>query len=569
MSRKAKFKEVNTHFNGTEIDFTELAKKMDVDISLYPHLRAGFQKLPKEKQKRYRELQKKQEEFLKKASKFNVGVADTSPPKEFLDLQRKANTEIYPQMEELEAEMQSLQTRPELQAELQKHEELLGKFRKVSEKEIEAKDKRVAKLQAEVKELVAPKEKVKLPRKTYEIMTRIFKPGKIPPGTQLPLVFTEKKGQEQYSFEVKGPHAKAGIYIPREIIGDKTPSLSLMLRSYYDSVDMATQQGSDTIRFTITDKLKRLGYSDKRRAKGGKIYEEQIAAEKGKAALTLHYENDARGKDHIQVIGSLSTIWIEGEGKGTIYTERPNPSFLEGLDFETGKIEGQRIDMPIALLTDRTMSTYERNIRMELLRYIGLSRLPVYGIKFLQWAGLPPSRLKKKSYREKIYLLVLRVFKDMGFEIQHRDYKGKPKDFRKWLFIIAPPRGRKGKGKGYQALDKDAKEFIKRFVEWQSRTDKRRSKGEIRRQITNVILADGLEITLDLFEAINRTSDPTPYHFWTERKRRKALKGGYDVLGMPPWEKVALEADGTDSGGYDLSSMSPSEISQLKADGLI
>ena len=279
--------EARVTYKGKRLTFNELAKEMDIDLSLCAEFRAGLKKLTKEKQRKYRELQEKREEFFREARKFNVGVADKNPPQEFLDLQEKAEREAYDPMRRLEDEMKSLQTRKELAADPQKENAFKDKWMELIKKELIEKDKRIKELEEEKKEIY------KTPKFLEEIQRSIFRPTGLRDKDFMG--FAHDGNEEVAEWDIKGGKARYPKSKQAKIDRKKTetglsviptpPKLGVSQVKNIDTLGFMLQRenwlreknGKEKLaelEFSLKDYAKMRGYDDKQIARGGEFYNE-------------------------------------------------------------------------------------------------------------------------------------------------------------------------------------------------------------------------------------------------------------------------------------------------------
>lgn len=297
---------------------------------------------------------------------------------------------------------------------------------------------------------------IPLPYKTLETITNVFSPKRIMTKKLIPISPDEEKeiqlkfnfseGEELYRYEYKAKGINYKWIIPKELLDKKgAPIPSLMQKSFFVSIGMGLEQGSRTIRFTLGEKLKYMGYNTEDTEKNPAVFNNLKTAEAGLGSMITTYDTE----DKTIILGSpYSKITIpKKKGKGAVYEAVINEEYVKGINFEYEKrkalnrpVDPPYKNIPIALITDRKINKYEKNIRMNALRFINQRLLNISGATLLSWAGLPKSFESRKAKREEIYLLTIKILSEMGFKRTGGRHKGK--DFRAWQFTFIPPKQR-------------------------------------------------------------------------------------------------------------------------------
>lgn len=366
-----------------------------------------------------------------------------------------------------------------------------------------------------------------MPNSLRRMHNDIFGDYKIQRGELTPDFF---EGEEMFKCVKNSRGASVAYYLAKDVVENKIPSLPYMALAYKVSLSMGFEQGSHKISFTLGDKAEKMGYSKDRIAGGGKIFEQIDRTERALAGTIIHHKTkDLAGKD-IEYIGALCSMKKQGSGKGATYEVTINTDFTTGMNFETGIVETPYTKDPLMLMTNRLMPRAEKNLRTAFNALIGLQKFHPYGETLLEFARMSKRDSRRKALRKKTFDLALKILKEMGFKFVSVDHKGS-KDFRKWQFHFKPPSAKKAKQSEFTFINSaEAQKLIAEFVAWQCKDAHYGKAGatltddKIRDQITNTIRGYGFEKVKGLFEAVNRTTDPSPKHFWNEIKALKRRK---------------------------------------------
>ena len=350
------------------------------------------------------------------------------------------------------------------------------------------------------------------------------------------------EGEEVFRCDREIGNEKVSYYLPKDIVDKKMPSLEGMGIAFYLTVKMGLEQGTRKVSFTLTEKAERMGYTKEQIKEGGSLYGHLDRRERAVAGMTVYKKikgNKAKGEKDIEIIGNPCTLTKKGSGKGAIYEQTISEVFTQGINFETGVIDTPHTTFPVQLMTDRTMPRCERNIRATLQMFIGLRSMhPVNGSTLLEWAKLSKRDMGRKAMREKTYEMIMKTFKDMGFQLIRTEGQDRHKDFRKWKFHFKAPEGKKAQQSEFTFMNSpEVQQWIDRVVIWQmddvhysKQKGRKLTEPEIREYYTNTVRAYGFKTVSELWERTQRTTDPSPTHFWNELKKLKEQRAVDNLL---------------------------------------
>ncbi len=384
---------------------------------------------------------------------------------------------------------------------------------------------------------ISQKHYIPLPNNFLNFILDIF------PGTTIrrnDLSLSVEDGQEIYVWKMESPKGIVTVSLPKMFVEekdskgryDKIPSLESIKTSFLTAIAMAFEQCSKTIEYTLGEKLERLGYNKSRLGRGGEIYHDTDRIERALFGLAIHYKGKGENPpEHMRHFYSALDI-IPGKGKGgkgTLY--RATLTNIDGIDFGTNKVIPPFTKIPFDLIANRTMTHYEKSLRMKLQQFTDLPEFSPYGETLLEMTDAPKSLLKRLAFRNRMYLMALRVLDEMGFKSKKTDRNKEPLDFRKWRLYFTPPQSKRIKGKEFVQIGPGAEDFINKFLEWQGRAVHYGRQGiqltpdQIRSRIINTIRAYGFEEVRGIFNAVQRTSEPSPKNFWNSIQELKRRRG--------------------------------------------
>jgi len=175
-----------------------------------------------------------------------------------------------------------------------------------------------------------------------------------------------------------GKNKEIQEYIIQKGIVDPSKKIPLkeMKEAYLTTYLLGRQNHTSIVEFTIQDKLPFLGTKDisgKKRAKRERA-EEFLA--------NTQYRLISKTRRSYQQL--YAGLQIDMRGKSKKYIATLNPTFLPGLDFETGRITGQytHIQLPLKLKYQDEQS-YDRYERRALRYFLSLGRKSGRGLKIL------------------------------------------------------------------------------------------------------------------------------------------------------------------------------------------
>lgn len=219
--------------------------------------------------------------------------------------------------------------------------------------------------------------------------------------------------QALYKWERREGRASLACYMPEETIRAK-PNWVLLGKSWLTSLAMAYEQGDSVIRFTLTDKLRRMGYTEERLKRGGKIYKEAMIAEEALVAILIRYDNHKSGAKNVKFLGHPYSYL---EKLGRRYEVGLNPKLVEDINFSTGIVEAPYVLFPLPIPDENPDRRYEQKLRCKLLALQRLSELVFTGEILLEWAGVPKKKRRYRAIQRKIYAIAKRILEsECGFK---------------------------------------------------------------------------------------------------------------------------------------------------------
>lgn len=377
---------------------------------------------------------------------------------------------------------------------------------------------------------------IAIPMSLYKFLREVFSMKKIVRSklSKKPFVLLNKdaryslESKEMFFYTRKTADGKVTLCFPEKILADGFPSITLMMRAFYASLIIANEQRCSTITFTKSQKLRKMGYSNKRIMGGGKIFKKLEVAERALECTSFFWKNDKKGEEYIEsnFRPLYSKLEIDGSGKGAVFNVTLDADHIKNIDLTTGEVTGQFVILPMEYVFDRRMRNYERNIREKALEYLDLPILNINGSKLLGWACLPKSLKLRKKERERMFSEIKRILSEMGFSLDNiRTKNGKKvdtvKDHQELKFTYCPRKTERKSDKEFSHdISPEEKEFIDDFVKWQISKKSVLSEEKIREEITNTLKVYGLDYCQEIYETSNH-----PMKFWNEIK---IAKGNYE-----------------------------------------
>nr|BDD44707.1 hypothetical protein 13 [bacterium] len=372
---------------------------------------------------------------------------------------------------------------------------------------------------------------IKIPNKTLKIITNIFKGRKIRREDFEVLVdgFV-KHSDKNYYLQRECDDAVIEYFVPQSIVDERVPSLTGMERTYYCALIMGLEQGTDVVTVKPKRVLELMGYSaEEIKARSGMLYKNLKLDFRTLAGMLINYEEKGSTGEKI-LIGSPIGYCKDSNG----ITIEINKLLAGGINFKANKVAVPYTEIPKKLLVDKDLPIQEKNLRIQMRKLINSPKmLFLQGATILKWAQVEKATLAIKKRRDKAFSMALDVIERMKFKLININKSASEKDCRKWKLTYRAPA--RGATKG-QFTDMDSPEvvaFIDMFVAWQGR-DAHYGQGKakntperIRELITNTIKGHGFQTVKKINDAVQKTGDPSPRHFWkaiSEEKKKQENK---------------------------------------------
>lgn len=390
-------------------------------------------------------------------------------------------------------------------------------------------ERRIKELEAEVERLKREKRKaerlllgkpapvrIHIPKEAHGQLEWIFEPARL---TQKDLVETSigQDGQEVWTYRKEKENWVTEYITVKSIIGDQVPPLKEMERAFLSSLFLASQQKSWTVLFTIGEKMRFQGCSDREIKGSGKVFKKKAIAEKSLFATIYHRFNKKRGRAYRESMGHLySHLEIHGQGKGTLYEATIDHKNFPGLNIETGRVEqGRFVTIPRRYITDKGVGLYEKNFGGYLLSLKGFPEVTLTGLKILKKAGVSEAYLNRNNYCLDVVLRCLASAKKEGFN--YNNLKNLPKDVKKWSIKLYSLK------KKTKQLTEASRQLAKEIAEWQSRSvfNPELSFDEYQKRWENMIRKYGEQVIRKLFKGEISSYSPFPGNLWKKVKELK------------------------------------------------